>query len=207
MRGLLTGITGVWQVAFKGTWCVSASNRNDVTVLDMWDFLSREGDVEGGGEGVEGGLGEADPLSAFVEEVLPPEEEEVPHMCTSMSTWTWQDKEWLGKPPSGNEVTKINEDEDGGIELISIHGEGEGEEDQDIVYTGRRAGNGVRKRRQREMQSVSIHGEGEGEEDQDIVYTGRRAGNGVRKRRQREMQSVSCVSVPPSSVSTSSAAS
>ncbi|KAE9384145.1 WD40 repeat-like protein [Gymnopus androsaceus JB14] len=37
-RSLLTGIRGIWQVAFKGTWCVSASNRNDVTVLDVWDF-------------------------------------------------------------------------------------------------------------------------------------------------------------------------
>ncbi|THU81510.1 WD40 repeat-like protein [Dendrothele bispora CBS 962.96] len=38
VRDLLVGITGVWQVAFEGRWCVSASNRSDVTVLDVWDF-------------------------------------------------------------------------------------------------------------------------------------------------------------------------
>ncbi|KAK0196586.1 WD40 repeat-like protein [Armillaria mellea] len=38
VRDLLTGITGVWQVVFEGRWCVAASNRNDSTVLDVWDF-------------------------------------------------------------------------------------------------------------------------------------------------------------------------
>ncbi|KAF9532872.1 hypothetical protein CPB83DRAFT_890537 [Crepidotus variabilis] len=38
VRDLLTGITGVWQVVSEGRWCVAASNRNDVTVLDVWDF-------------------------------------------------------------------------------------------------------------------------------------------------------------------------
>ncbi|KAF8808980.1 WD40 repeat-like protein [Phlegmacium glaucopus] len=38
VRDLLTGITGVWQVVFEGRWCVAASNRNDATVLDVWDF-------------------------------------------------------------------------------------------------------------------------------------------------------------------------
>ena len=38
VRDLLTGITGVWQVVFEGRWVVAASNRNDTTVLDVWDF-------------------------------------------------------------------------------------------------------------------------------------------------------------------------
>ncbi|KIM48636.1 hypothetical protein M413DRAFT_6022 [Hebeloma cylindrosporum] len=38
VRDLLTGITGVWQVVFEGRWVVAASNRNDATVLDVWDF-------------------------------------------------------------------------------------------------------------------------------------------------------------------------
>ncbi|KAL1660981.1 WD40-repeat-containing domain protein [Schizophyllum commune] len=38
VRDLLTGISGVWQVVFEGRWCVAASNRNDATVLDVWDF-------------------------------------------------------------------------------------------------------------------------------------------------------------------------
>ena len=38
VRDLLTGITGVWQVVFEGRWCVAASNRQDTTVLDVWDF-------------------------------------------------------------------------------------------------------------------------------------------------------------------------
>ncbi|KAF5358268.1 hypothetical protein D9756_001238 [Leucocoprinus leucothites] len=63
VRDLLTGITGVWQVVFEGRWCVAASNRNDSTVLDVWDF-GREGDgveseSEGGGlGGMEGWIGE-----------------------------------------------------------------------------------------------------------------------------------------------------
>ncbi|KAG2019937.1 ubiquitin-protein ligase [Coprinopsis cinerea AmutBmut pab1-1] len=38
VRDLLTGITGVWQVVFEGRWCVAASNRQDTTVIDIWDF-------------------------------------------------------------------------------------------------------------------------------------------------------------------------
>jgi F-box and WD-40 domain protein CDC4 len=38
VRDLLTDITGVWQVVFEGRWCVAASNRNNATVLDVWDF-------------------------------------------------------------------------------------------------------------------------------------------------------------------------
>ncbi|KAK0216917.1 cell division control protein 4 [Armillaria fumosa] len=38
VKDLLTGITSVWQVVFEGRWCVSASNKNDTTVLDVWDF-------------------------------------------------------------------------------------------------------------------------------------------------------------------------
>ena len=44
MRDLLTGITGVWQVIFKGRWCVVASNWNDTTVLDIWDFATEKND-------------------------------------------------------------------------------------------------------------------------------------------------------------------
>lgn len=38
VRDLLTGVTGVWQVVFEGRWCVAASNRDDCTWLDVWDF-------------------------------------------------------------------------------------------------------------------------------------------------------------------------
>jgi len=44
VRDLLTGITGVWQVVFEGRWCVAASNSNDATVLDVWDFGNDEDD-------------------------------------------------------------------------------------------------------------------------------------------------------------------
>lgn len=44
VRDLLTGITGVWQVVFEGRWCVAASNRNDATVLDVWDFGNEDDD-------------------------------------------------------------------------------------------------------------------------------------------------------------------
>ncbi len=49
VRDLLTGITGVWQVVFEGRWCVAASNRNDTTVLDVWDF-GRDDDDDWVGE-------------------------------------------------------------------------------------------------------------------------------------------------------------
>jgi F-box and WD-40 domain protein CDC4 len=49
VRDLLSGITGVWQVVFEGRWCVAASNQNDQTMLDVWDF-SKEGDGEWIGE-------------------------------------------------------------------------------------------------------------------------------------------------------------
>lgn len=49
VRDLLTGITGVWQVVFEGRWCVAASNRNDTTVLDVWDF-GKDQDEEWVGE-------------------------------------------------------------------------------------------------------------------------------------------------------------
>jgi len=42
IRDLLTGIVGVWQVVFEGRWCVAASNRQDATVLDVWDFGTDE---------------------------------------------------------------------------------------------------------------------------------------------------------------------
>jgi F-box and WD-40 domain protein CDC4 len=53
VRDLLTGITGVWQVVFEGRWCVAASNRNDTTVLDVWDF-GKDDDDEWVGEPPEG---------------------------------------------------------------------------------------------------------------------------------------------------------
>lgn len=37
-RDLLTGITGVWQVVFDRRFCVAASNRQDSTYLEVWDF-------------------------------------------------------------------------------------------------------------------------------------------------------------------------
>ena len=48
VRDLLTGIVGVWQVAFEGRWCVAASNRQDATVLNVWDFGTEEIENEDG---------------------------------------------------------------------------------------------------------------------------------------------------------------
>lgn len=50
VRDLLTGVIGVWQVVFEGRWCVAASNRNDQTVLDVWDFGMNNDDDEWVGE-------------------------------------------------------------------------------------------------------------------------------------------------------------
>jgi F-box and WD-40 domain protein CDC4 len=38
VRDLLTGVLGVWQVVFEGRWCMAASNRNEATMIDVWDF-------------------------------------------------------------------------------------------------------------------------------------------------------------------------
>jgi WD40 repeat protein len=38
VRDLVSGITGVWQVAFKGRWCAAATNRYDATFIDIWNF-------------------------------------------------------------------------------------------------------------------------------------------------------------------------
>ncbi|KAH7343492.1 WD40-repeat-containing domain protein [Rhizoctonia solani] len=46
VRDLLTGITGVWQVVFEGRWCVAASNRQEQTYLDVWDFGGEDPDNE-----------------------------------------------------------------------------------------------------------------------------------------------------------------
>ncbi|KAJ3788239.1 WD40-repeat-containing domain protein [Lentinula aff. detonsa] len=139
VRDLLTGITGVWQVAFEGRWCVSASNRNDVTVLDVWDFSKTE-------------IPTADPLSTAtgsgVTEV--DEEREVRESENEKGNpWTWEDEQWVGEPPAGvydyedtvdedSDTEALERDQDGDIELISVHEERD-EDDDDIVYTGRRS--------------------------------------------------------------------
>ncbi|KAG8793783.1 SCF ubiquitin ligase complex subunit cdc4 [Ceratobasidium sp. 428] len=46
VRDLLTGVTGVWQVVFEGRWCVAASNRQEQTYLDVWDFGGEDMDNE-----------------------------------------------------------------------------------------------------------------------------------------------------------------
>jgi F-box and WD-40 domain protein CDC4 len=38
VRDMLTNIVGVWQVVFKGRWCVAASSRPDATTIDVFDF-------------------------------------------------------------------------------------------------------------------------------------------------------------------------
>ncbi|KAI6028605.1 WD40 repeat-like protein [Pisolithus orientalis] len=43
-KDLLTGVNGVWQVVFEGRCCVAASNRNNATMLDVWDFGTDEDD-------------------------------------------------------------------------------------------------------------------------------------------------------------------
>jgi F-box and WD-40 domain protein CDC4 len=50
VRDLLTGVVGVWQVVFKGQWCVAASNRGDQTMLDVWNFGSELPDEDWVGE-------------------------------------------------------------------------------------------------------------------------------------------------------------
>lgn len=80
-RDLLTGITGVWQVAFEGRWCVSASKRGNLTVLDVWDF------------------GKVEPTSGIESDIVAEDEWEREADCCS--GWTWEDEEWVGEPSNG----------------------------------------------------------------------------------------------------------
>ncbi|KAG8913200.1 SCF ubiquitin ligase complex subunit cdc4 [Tulasnella sp. 417] len=45
-RDLLTGINGVWQVVFDRRFCIAASNRQDSTFLEVWDFAGDKGSNE-----------------------------------------------------------------------------------------------------------------------------------------------------------------
>ncbi|KAK1218343.1 SCF ubiquitin ligase complex subunit cdc4 [Marasmius sp. AFHP31] len=52
VKNILTGIAGVWQVAFDGRWLVAASNKHDQTMLDIWDFTKTDEDINpGAGDG------------------------------------------------------------------------------------------------------------------------------------------------------------
>ncbi|KAJ3725123.1 WD40-repeat-containing domain protein [Lentinula raphanica] len=136
VRDLLTGITGVWQVAFEGRWCVSASNRNDMTVLDVWDFSKTEMSTADSSSTPPGsGLAEVDEEP----EGLGLDREN----DTEPNVWTWEDEEWVGEPPGGiydhedseaddSDVEALDRDQDGDIELISVHEERD--EDDDVVY-------------------------------------------------------------------------
>ncbi|KAG8999808.1 SCF ubiquitin ligase complex subunit cdc4 [Tulasnella sp. 427] len=42
-KDLLTGINGVWQVVFDRRFCVAASNNQDNTQLEVWDFAADKG--------------------------------------------------------------------------------------------------------------------------------------------------------------------
>lgn len=44
VRDLLTGIDGVWQVAFEGRWCLATSSQGGSTYMDVWDFGREEED-------------------------------------------------------------------------------------------------------------------------------------------------------------------
>jgi len=46
VRDLLSDVTGVWQVAFRGRWCVAASNRAGETMLDIWNFGNGDPEIE-----------------------------------------------------------------------------------------------------------------------------------------------------------------
>ncbi|KAL0067088.1 SCF ubiquitin ligase complex subunit cdc4 [Marasmius tenuissimus] len=106
VRDLLTGITGVWQVAFEGRWCVAASNRNDQTVLDVWDFGRKDGDVDVSSALFASEGGEGSGQSQFEDE-YGDEEDGV------------YEEGWIGEPPGG----MYEDDDEGG---------GDGEDEGDM---------------------------------------------------------------------------
>jgi F-box and WD-40 domain protein CDC4 len=53
VRNLLTDITGVWQVAFKGRLCAAATKQVDKTKLHIWDFGGDDNEDDRESEGDE----------------------------------------------------------------------------------------------------------------------------------------------------------
>ncbi|KAF9527920.1 cell division control protein 4 [Crepidotus variabilis] len=45
IKDLLSGVTGIWRVNFEDQWCVSASNVESITMLDIWDFNTNEEEI------------------------------------------------------------------------------------------------------------------------------------------------------------------
>ncbi|KAF9261435.1 WD40 repeat-like protein [Marasmius fiardii PR-910] len=142
VRDLLTGITGVWQVAFEGRWCVAASNRNDQTVLDVWDFGRRDGDVDVSelfaGEGGEAGQGpsRSGQVQDF-EEDYGDDEDGV------------YEEGWIGEPPGGmyEEEDSDMEEHDGvmrpRLHRLSRARDDESDSDDDDTFDGGGSGRGA----------------------------------------------------------------
>lgn len=102
VRDLLTGITGVWQVVFEGRWCVAASNRNDTTVLDVWDF-GNEDDDEWVGE----------PPGGLYDEGSDEEEEDEEQEQADVDA---MDQDLIASEPESVELDEVgggNDDDDG----------------------------------------------------------------------------------------------
>jgi F-box and WD-40 domain protein CDC4 len=85
VRDLLTGVVGVWQVVFEGRWCVAASNRNDQTMLDVWDFGAEHDDEDSDGWVGETPSGLYDEESDVDEDEYDPEPEDVESVPTAAS--------------------------------------------------------------------------------------------------------------------------
>jgi len=76
VRDLLTGIVGVWQVVFEGRWCVAASNRQDATFLDVWDFGAEKLDAGDGVGEIETVDWVGEPATGLYDECSDDEEDE-----------------------------------------------------------------------------------------------------------------------------------
>lgn len=49
IRDLSSGLTGVWQVAYKGQRCIAAASRGGESFLQVWDFGNDDGGFWPGG--------------------------------------------------------------------------------------------------------------------------------------------------------------
>ncbi|KAF8323591.1 WD40-repeat-containing domain protein [Cantharellus anzutake] len=90
IRDLLTNITGVWQVVFDERFCVAASNAQEHTFLDVWDFgMEGDDDIEAArvGEEDEESEDEDDHEDEMMQDAASNNEEEV----VSQQTWSaWE---------------------------------------------------------------------------------------------------------------------
>jgi F-box and WD-40 domain protein CDC4 len=129
VRDLLTGVVGVWQVVFEGRWCVAASNRNEQTMLDVWDFGAEHDDEDGDGWVGETPSGLYDEESG-AEDEYEDEEEEAPAPVQRADRPVRGPNSAASRP-----VDSMDQDEEDAVPPVEPEPEEDGEEELPAAAT------------------------------------------------------------------------